>query len=66
MQYKLLNLLRLDLDTPECLNGSRLGSEYETFIFHTEVHRLSRGKVLIRVFQPSGESEIFCLKKKHD
>jgi hypothetical protein len=42
------------------------GSEYETLIFHTEIRLLSCGKVLMRVFQLSGEIEFFCLKKKHD
>jgi hypothetical protein len=43
-----------------------MGSEYEILIFHTEVRWLSRGKVLMRVFQLSGEIVIFfCLKKEH-
>jgi hypothetical protein len=42
-----------------------MSSEYETLIFHTEVRWLSRGKVLMRVFQLSEEIEFFFLKNKH-
>jgi hypothetical protein len=40
-----------------------MGSGYETLIFHTEFTWLSRGKVLITVFQMTEGSVILSLKK---
>jgi hypothetical protein len=40
-----------------------MGSEYETLVFGTEVRCLSRGKVLMRVFQLSEENAIFMSEK---